>query len=104
MGGVLHENYCFLARYNRWINQRLFDACERLSDEERKQERGAFFGSLHRTLNHLVVADQVWLKRLVSSQKNASWMMLPESTIPVMAPMKAGKKEKKRGTGSVGDM
>ena len=63
MGGVLHENYCFLARYNRWINQRLFDACERLSDEERKQERGAFFGSLHRTLNHLVVADQVWLRR-----------------------------------------
>lgn len=63
MGSVLHENYCFLARYNRWINQRLFEACERLSDEERKQDRGAFFGSLHRTLNHLVVADQVWLRR-----------------------------------------
>ncbi len=34
-----------------------------MSDEQRKLERGAFFGSIHRTLNHLVVADQIWLKR-----------------------------------------
>ncbi|CAN5563577.1 DinB family protein [soil metagenome] len=59
------DNYRFLARYNRWINQRLYDACEGLTDEQRKRERGAFFGSLHRTLNHLVVADQVWLRRFV---------------------------------------
>lgn len=57
------ENYRFLARYNRWMNQRLCAACETLGDEERKRERGAFFGSLHRTLNHLVVADQIWLRR-----------------------------------------
>ena len=57
------ENYRFLARYNRWINDRLCNACGTLSDEERKQERGAFFGSLHRTLNHLVVGDQFWLRR-----------------------------------------
>ncbi len=42
--------------------------------------------------------------RLVSSQKNTSWMMLPDSTTPAMAPMKARKNEKKRGTGSAGDM
>ena len=63
MGGELSENYCFLARYNRWMNQRLYDACEQLGDEERKRAHGAFFGSIHRTLNHLVVADQVWLRR-----------------------------------------
>ena len=56
-------NYRFLARYNRWINGKLYDACDALTDEARKQDRGAFFGSIHRTLNHLVVADQVWLKR-----------------------------------------
>ncbi|MDB5928710.1 MAG: damage-inducible protein DinB [Polaromonas sp.] len=57
------DNYRFLARYNRWINQRLYAACEPLGDTARQQERGAFFGSIHRTLNHLVVADQVWLRR-----------------------------------------
>jgi len=57
------DNYRFLARYNRWINERLYEACEALTDEARKQERGAFFGSIHRTLGHLVLADQVWLRR-----------------------------------------
>ena len=65
MGLAFLDNFRLLARYNRWINQRLYDACEALSDEERKRERGAFFGSIHRTLNHLVVADQIWLRRFV---------------------------------------
>ncbi|HQR99626.1 MULTISPECIES: DinB family protein [unclassified Polaromonas] len=63
MDAAFADNYRFLAKYNRWMNQRLFDACDTLGDEERKRERGAFFGSLHRTLNHLVVADQIWLRR-----------------------------------------
>jgi uncharacterized damage-inducible protein DinB len=63
MNEAFIENYRFLARYNHWINQRLYAAGETLSDDERKLERGAFFGSLHRTLNHLVVADQIWLRR-----------------------------------------
>ncbi len=57
------ENYRFLARYNHWFNQRLYDTVGRLPDEERKLERGAFFGSIHRTLNHLVWGDTVWLGR-----------------------------------------
>ena len=64
MSDVFHHNYQWLAQYNAWFNARLFDACERLDDAARKQDRGAFFGSIHRSLNHLVVADQAWLKRL----------------------------------------
>jgi uncharacterized damage-inducible protein DinB len=59
-------NYRWLARYNRWFNERLYDACERLSDEERRRDRGAFFGSVHGTLNHLVWADRVWLRRFAA--------------------------------------
>lgn len=59
------DNYRFLARYNRWFNQRLYTACASLSDVQRKQDGGAFFGSIHRTLNHILVADQVWLQRFV---------------------------------------
>ncbi len=52
-----------LAAYNRWMNRRLYAVCDRLSDAERKQDRGAFFRSIHGTLNHLVLADKVWLGR-----------------------------------------
>lgn len=64
MTTAFSDNYRLLAQYNRWMNQRLYGACEALTDEERKRERGAFFGSIHRTLNHLIVGDQIWLRRL----------------------------------------
>ena len=89
MESALAENYRLLARYNRWINQLLYDAAEVLSEEERKRERGAFFGSIHRTLNHLVVADQIWLRRfarcgldngITLPSLNASVLDLPEGS------------------------
>jgi uncharacterized damage-inducible protein DinB len=51
------------AAYNRWVNRRLYDAASRLSDGDRKRDLGLFFRSLHGTLNHLVVADRIWLRR-----------------------------------------
>ena len=68
----LIDNYRWLARYNRWFNQRLYDACERLDDEERKRDRGAFFGSIHGTLNHLVWGDQLWLARFAAQEGAAA--------------------------------
>jgi uncharacterized damage-inducible protein DinB len=53
-----------MARYNRWQNQNLFGVADRLSEEERRRERGAFFGSIHKTLSHLLWADQIWMSRL----------------------------------------
>jgi uncharacterized damage-inducible protein DinB len=58
-----------LARYNRWQNENLYGAAETLSDEERKRERGAFFGSIHGTFNHLVWADRIWLSRFAGTPK-----------------------------------
>jgi uncharacterized damage-inducible protein DinB len=60
------DNYRFLAQYNRWFNGRLYEACEQLADAERKRDRGAFFSSIHGTLNHLVWGDQLWLKRFAA--------------------------------------
>lgn len=62
------DNYRWLARYNRWFNERLYDACEALPDAERKRERAAFFGSIHDTLNHLVWGDQLWLARFAAQE------------------------------------
>lgn len=52
-----------MASYNRWMNERIYDVCTRLSDEERKLDRKAFFGSIHGTLNHLLLGDKIWLGR-----------------------------------------
>lgn len=55
------------ARYNRWANARLFDACGALEDAAYMASRPSFFGSIHRTLNHILVADRIWLGRLVGA-------------------------------------
>lgn len=52
------------ARYNRWMNVKVYATAARLSDEEQKRDRGAFFGSIHNVMNHLLVADRIWLGRL----------------------------------------
>jgi hypothetical protein len=55
-----------MARYNRWQNANLYGVADALSDEERRRERGAFFGSIHKTLNHLLWGDQIWMSRFSS--------------------------------------
>lgn len=52
-----------LARYNRWMNDKLYALAAPLSDDMRKRDCGAFFGSIHGTLNHLLLTDKVWLAR-----------------------------------------
>jgi len=52
-----------MARYNRWQNESLYGVADGLSAQERERERGAFFGSIHKTLSHLLWADRVWMSR-----------------------------------------
>ena len=59
----LADHMRLMARYISWMNGRLYDACEKLSDDDRKRDLGAFFGSIHGTLNHLLLADHIWLTR-----------------------------------------
>ncbi len=56
--------FATLARYNAWANRRLYRACELLSEAEYLRERAAFFGSIHATLNHILVADRIWIARI----------------------------------------
>lgn len=58
MAPQLLDHYRWMARYNAWFNNCLYDACEGLDDAARKHDRGAFFGSIHRTLNHLADAGR----------------------------------------------
>jgi uncharacterized damage-inducible protein DinB len=61
---MLGEHLRRMARYNAWANCRLYGACEQLTDEEYFRPRRAFFGSIHGTLNHLLVGDRIWLARI----------------------------------------
>jgi uncharacterized damage-inducible protein DinB len=51
------------ARYNRWMNDKLYGLAATLTDEARRRDCGAFFKSIHGTFNHLLLADRVWLAR-----------------------------------------
>jgi uncharacterized damage-inducible protein DinB len=59
----MRSRYVMFAAYNRWANERLHDAAARLSDGDYRADRGAFFKSVHGTLNHLLVGDRIWMQR-----------------------------------------
>ncbi len=56
-----------LARYNAWANARLYAAAAGLSEADYRADRGAFFRSMHGTLNHLLVTDRVWMQRITGT-------------------------------------
>ncbi len=61
-----------MAEYSVWQNNSVFGAADSLDDDERRQDRGAFFGSIHGTLNHLLWGDQIWMSRFAGTQEPKS--------------------------------
>jgi uncharacterized damage-inducible protein DinB len=58
------DHFRGFARYNQWANRRLYAACASLPEAEYMKPRASFFGSLHATLNHILVGDRIWMGRL----------------------------------------
>jgi len=59
------EDIVLLASYNAAMNARLYAATATLPQEALSADRGAFFGSILGTLNHIVAGDTIWLRRFV---------------------------------------
>lgn len=59
----MKAHFEMFAAYNAWANRRLYDAAAGMTDAARKAPAGAFFGTLHNTLNHLLVGDRIWMSR-----------------------------------------
>ena len=59
----MKQHFRMFAAYNAWANAALYAAAGELSPEAFHQETGAYFKSLCGTLNHILVADRIWLKR-----------------------------------------
>jgi uncharacterized damage-inducible protein DinB len=78
-----------MARYNRWQNENLYGVAEGLSAEERGRERGAFFGSIHKTLSHLLWGDQIWMSRFTDVPKPQAGIPESVSLYPDWSGLKA---------------
>lgn len=63
----MKTHFAMMARYNAWANARLYAAARSLPDAAYRKNVGAFFGSLHGTLNHLLVGDRIWMRRLTGA-------------------------------------
>jgi uncharacterized damage-inducible protein DinB len=65
---MITSEYCrVMTDYNAWMNSRLFELCRSIDDADRKCDRGAFFGSIHRTLNHILYSDLAFMSRFTGN-------------------------------------
>jgi uncharacterized damage-inducible protein DinB len=71
-----------MARYNEWQNRSLFAAAETLPEPDRRLDRGAFFGSIFGTLNHVAWGDSVWMHRFTGRPKPT----IPNRESPTLFP------------------
>ena len=63
----LKSDFELMARYNQWMNVRLYEAAAELDEVELRADRGAFFGSILATLAHILAADTHWMKRFAAA-------------------------------------
>jgi uncharacterized damage-inducible protein DinB len=68
----MKSHFSMLARYNTWANSRLYAHASTLPGEAYRRDVGAYFKSLHATLNHLLVADRIWMRRLTGTGEHPS--------------------------------
>ncbi len=61
------ETFIVQNQYSHWMNEHMFTLCDTVPDNHRKKSLGAFFGSIHRTLNHILLVDRLWLSRFENS-------------------------------------
>lgn len=60
----MNSHFAMMADYNAWANERLYRMASQLPDELYRRDVGAYFKSLHGTLNHILCADLIWMRRL----------------------------------------
>ena len=63
----MKDHFQMFAAYNHWANAAIYEAAGALSAEEFASDRGAFFGSMMGTLNHILCADRIWMRRFTGT-------------------------------------
>ena len=81
----LARDFQLMARYNQWMNERLYTAAASLDEAALRADRGAFFGSILATLDHILAADAHWLSRFAASfPELASLQPLRHAPLPAL--------------------
>ncbi|MFK8080384.1 MAG: DinB family protein [Granulosicoccus sp.] len=76
----LENNFQLMAEYNQWMNEKLYEVSSTLPEDGIAADRGAFFKSILGTLNHILVADTIWLKRFLSHPARFTSLEFLQST------------------------
>jgi uncharacterized damage-inducible protein DinB len=58
------DHFPMMARFNGWVNEKIYAEVAKLDDATYRADSGLFFGSLHATLNHIMVVDRLWTGRV----------------------------------------
>lgn len=66
----IHEHAALMARYNVWAHRRLYAALAALPEDDYRRPCGLFFGSIHRTLNHVLLVHRLWVGRLTAEPES----------------------------------
>lgn len=81
----MKQYFTMMAAYNRWANGILYDAAATLTAEDYMRDTGAFFRSMMGTLNHILVADRIWMSRFTGKgAAPASLDAILHSTLPAL--------------------
>jgi uncharacterized damage-inducible protein DinB len=86
---TMQNTYRMFAGYNAWANGRIYDAAAQLADADYRADRGAFFDSVHGTLNHILVADRIWMRRFTGEGQAPS--RLDAILFEEFAPLRAAR-------------
>jgi uncharacterized damage-inducible protein DinB len=87
----MRDFFSMFAAYNRWANERLYEAAATVPDVDYRADRGAFFGSLHGTLNHILIGDRIWMGRLTGQLSGHT--RLDEIAFESLAPLAAARRD-----------
>lgn len=87
----MQDHFAMFAAYNAWANRLLYEAAAALPPEQLTENKGAFFGSLLNTLNHVMVADRVWLHRFTGEGTLPT--KLDEILYPDFADLRAAREQ-----------
>jgi uncharacterized damage-inducible protein DinB len=90
----MQAHFSMFARYNDWANRRLYESARLLSDQEYRADRGAFFGSVHGTLNHLLITDRIWMNRFTGS--GPTYSRLDEVPFADLPPLRSAREAEDR--------
>ena len=82
----MKAHFQMFAGYNAWANGCLYAAAADLTEPQYRENRGAFFKSVHGTLNHLLTTDRIWMQRITGgARRRTGWTRSCSRTSPSCA-------------------